>query len=468
MKRTNQSICFLIRCALVFAFSGLAGMQVFAQLTDAGTVPLFTKSRPKLCVGASTIFEDGYERFNTFGPFVSYTHPIIGKLGVMGSTGYYMGKIGDGNYSKLLLHGGLCWVAREEKVGISPHVLAGILHDRIKYKWDNMNATSQGTEFSVIAGTDVTIPINKKTTIVAKVDYNPTIGDMETKNNFSTGVGVVINLGRAVTKATNEQHGSYSSTTKSRCKADKNVKELKFTLTMIEDIAKSIEEIANKIPRVEAKVYVRPEVNIRRGEECCSYDKPPATWTEIRGGVEGGFEVNINLWGLPDLNYSLKLWPVLLIAQFQCKLFAGPTGKISLEPVGKYYGELLGEKRPDCQSCFYWNLKGEGFLRIGVKAGGKVSLYHWTPFAKNGPGFDVTGEPDETLEVSGEASASIGETLSGTYANDPGCRNPEQGIHGIFKLGKAKANLKFTVKLGPLSCDPSFELNIFDGFQFPF
>ena len=458
--------CFL----MAICVGCLTAVQCLAQRNEKEAPLAISKIPDGLLAGIGTSFEDFSERFNTYGGFLSYVHPVKSRLGVMADAGYYLGNMdADANYSKFLLHGGLCLVPRPGRIFISPHILAGITHDRIKYQFDNFSSTSQGTIFSLIAGTNVTIPINNKTSVVARVDYNPSFSDMETKNNFNAGLGVNINIGRAITKATNnENHSSYSTTTKERCHADKNVKELKFTMTAIEDIAKSVEEVANKIPRVEAKVYVRPEVNIRRGEECCSYDKPPATWTEIRGGVEGGFEVNINLWGLPDLNYSLKLWPVLLIAQFQCKLFWGPTGKISLEPVGKFYGELLGEKRPDCQACFYWNLKAEGFVRVGVKAGGKVSLYHWSPLAKGGAGFDVTGEPDETLEVSGEASASLGETFSGTYVNDPGCQNPEQGLHGIFKLGKAKANLKFTVKLGPLSCDPSFELNIFDGFQFPF
>jgi len=467
MKKTNRSICLLVRCTLVFCFGCFAGIPAFAQLTDAGTVPLFPKSRPKLCIGASTIFEDGYERFNTFGPTISYTHPIVGRLGAIGNTGYYFGKIGDGKYSKILLHGGICFVPRDDKFSISPHILAGLMHDQIKFKMDNGSSTSKGTEFSWMAGTNVSIPLNKKTTIVAKVDYNPTVSDMETKNNFSAGVGVNINVGRTVVRSNPPTHqSSYATTTKSICKASKDVKELKISFAMIDEIIKSAEKIANSIPRVEAKIFMRPEVNIRRGEECCSPDKTPVAWTEFRGGVEGGGEININLWGIPDIKYSVTLWPVMLAVDFQCKLFAGPTAKFSLEPVGRFYGELFGEKRPDCKACFYWNVKGEGFIRIGVKAGGKLNLYHWSPF-NDGDGFDLK-EPDETLEVSAEASASIGHTLSATYVADPGCTSPQQGFHGAYKFGKAKANLKFNVKLGPLSFDPSWEINIFDGFQFPF
>ena len=305
--------------------------------------------------------------------------------------------------------------------------------------------------------------------VVGTLDYNPTFYSDGVKNNFSAGLGVNINLGTVVKKPTpSEDNHSYHTTENPGCQASKVVKELKVNLKWIEETANSIEEVANKIPRIEAKVFIRPEVAVRQGEECCSKNKPPATWTEIKGGVEGGFEVNYNCLGIPDLNYSIKLWPVLIIAEFKCKIFIGPTGKIALEPVGKFYGDLFGEKRPDCKACFYWNIKGECFIRAGVKAGGKVNVYHWHPFGKGEAGFDVTGEPDESLEVTGEASAGIGVTLTGTYAPGEDCQKPEPGLHGVYNLGKGKANLKITIKLGPLSFDPSYEIKLCDGAEYVF
>jgi len=298
----------------------------------------------------------------------------------------------------------------------------------------------------------------------ARIPLNSTL-DVSDKNNMYDVTGGV-NIDIATTDGGAVSHHDNYTREKKECKASKNTKELKVSIPL-DNITKTVEEVANKIPRVEAKISIKPMVTVKQGEECCSIDKPPVSYTEIKGGWEGSFEININLWGIPDINYSLKLWPCLLIAEFKCKLYAGPTGKISAERVGKSYGSLLGneEPRPDCKSCVYFNLKAEGYLRIGVKAGGAVKLYHWTPSI---PGFDVTGDADEEIEVSADANASIGNGFNGTYTEDKDCVKPPLGLHGVFFLGKAKANLKFTIKLGPISFDPSYEISLCDGTEIPF
>ena len=403
-----------------------------------------------------------------YGGSFSYTYPIAKKFGLTGNADVLFGGNNSIKNTNAQFYAGLNILPNSNKISFSPHLLAGIVNQQSKYKFETTTFKNKGTDFSLAIGTNISIPINDNADIVVKADYNPYISTRGKKDNFQLGLGISFSSGTKKAKAPPITQEIYTTKQKFICKASKNTSELKISLTMIEKIAKSVEEIANKIPRVEAKVNIKSEVTVKRGEECCSNDKPPATYTEIKGGVEGGYEININLWGLPDLNYSLKIWPVLLIAQFQCKLFTGPTGKISLEPVGKFYGELFGEKRPDCKACFFWNLKAEGFLRIGVKAGGKVNLYHWSPLGKGVAGFDVTGEPDETFELSAEASASLGNTFSGTYTSDEGCAKPAPGLHGVFKIGKAKANLKFALKVGPLSFEPSFEVGLFDGFEMKF
>lgn len=107
-------------------------------------------------------------------------------------------------------------------------------------------------------------------------------------------------------------------------------------------------------------------------------------------------------------------------------------------------------------------------MRIGVKAGGAIKIYHWSPLSKGKAGFDVTGEPDEQLEVSAEASAGIGNGFNGTWAGIGECKKPAPGLHGTYTIGKAKANLKFNVKLGPISFDPNFEVALFDGWDLKF
>jgi hypothetical protein len=110
----------------------------------------------------------------------------------------------------------------------------------------------------------------------------------------------------------------------------------------------------------------------------------------------------------------------------------------------------------------------DAFARIGAKLGGSIKVWHWSPLSKGKAGFDVTGPPDETVEASAEASASLGMTFTGTYGVFDDCKKPPPGTHGDLKLGKAKLNFKLNVKLGPLSFDPSYEVPLMDGIAFSF
>jgi len=430
-----------------------------------------TSSKNKNCleiidgffIGPSTIFENGGD-FNTFGLNSAYTHRLKGRIGVTGDAGVHFGSQGNTKYTKLQLLAGVSLLPvanNTNKATLSPHLLVGVSNVSSKFSYNSTSFTNSNTGFALAAGTDVAFPIGR-TTAAARVDYNPTFSSGGTSSNFRISVGVNIPLGCG--------KGKENCTTCAPfvCKASKNTTEFKTKLP-IENIAQSIEEVANKIPRVEAKVALNAQVTVKQGEECCSPDKPPASYTEIKGGYEVSFEINFNLWGIPDINYSLKLWPVLLIAEFKCKLFAGPTGKLSAERVGRNYGTLLtGEKRPDCPSCVYDNLKAEGSVRLGVKAGGSLKLFHWSPFGEGKAGFNVTGPPDEQLELSAEAAASVSTGFNGTYTKDVNCKKPEQGLHGTFNFGKGKINLKFNVKLGPISFDPSYEFLLWEGLDYKF
>lgn len=420
---------------------------------------------PKPCddvfAGISTIFEDGgYEGFNLFGINGTFTRPIRGRIGATGDLGLYFGSQNSTKYTKLqALVGATLLPNQNTKPSVSPHLLAGISTVSSKYDFPNGESyKNSNTGFSLAAGADVNIPVTPRTMVRVRGDYNPTFGNGGTSSNIRLSAGVRINL--ACTKTT-----SFTQPETFVCKASKDTREFK-TKIPIEHIANSVQEIANKIPRVEAKVALNSMVTVKQGEECCSQDKPPAIYTELRGGYEGSFEININLWGIPDMNYSLKTWPLLLIAEFKCKLFAGPTGKLSAERVGRTYaGFLGGDRRIDCRTCTYDNLKAEGAVRVGVKAGGSVKVFHWNPF---NAGFDVTGPPDGQVELSAESTFSIGTGFNGTYANDPNCVRPQQGLHGTFFFGKGKANLKFVVKLGPFNWEPSWEWSVFDGYEYKF
>ena len=308
--RVHYTVIFVSGCLLMNSCA--------AQTTDAKIVP--KTAPPKGCndlfIGLSAIFEDGGGKyFNTYGPTVAYTHALNGRFGITGDAGFYFGSNNGIDYTKLQLLGGASLLPQySDKVAFSPHLLVGVANVHSKYSFNNMSFTGSNTAFSLAAGTNISFPINNRIQVAARADYNPTFASGGVKSNFRIGVGIDIKSGCPA--ASKDLH----TTSKTVCEASSVTSELKMSFALIEEIIKSTEEIANKIPRVEAKITVKPQLTVKRGEECCSPDKPPVTYTELKGGVEGGMEININLWGIPDINYSLKLWPVLVVAEFKCKI----------------------------------------------------------------------------------------------------------------------------------------------------
>jgi hypothetical protein len=428
--------------------------------------PVFTRCN-QFYGGISTIFEDSEpDRIVTFGPNIGFTYPFTRSLGLTADAGLLFGSGNNTKYTKFQVYAGpslLSLPINNTNISFSPHLLAGYSSTKSKYEYGNSSSSYSQGNFSMLAGTNINFPIGR-TMVRGALDFNPVFSDYGTASNIRIGIGIPL-------VACGGGSGLHTvSTTSSGCKASKDSKEFKTSLTMIEDVTKSTEAKLNTIPRVEVKLNIKAEATVKQGEECCSKDLPPAPYTEIKGGVEGNIEINFTLWGIPDIHYSLKLWPLLFITDFQCKIVAGGTGKISLEPVGKFYGSLFGERRPDCHACMYWNLRTEVAARIGAKLGGGIYLFHYKPFGGGVAGFDIptgneklTDKADEAIEVYAEAFASLGTGFNGTYTSNPDCTRPQQGIHGTFFYGKAKIDVRISVKLGPLSFDPKYEFNLFDG-----
>jgi hypothetical protein len=372
---------------IIFSFSS---KKMMAQ--DSHPVPP-NCSPSNLFLGPSTIFEDNSNRFNTFGFNVAYTHPVGPRLGIMGDAGIHFGTNSGTDYTKFQLLGGvsLLPVNPNNKTLFYPHLLAGISDVTSKFTTGATSFTNNSISLALAAGTNVAFPINNKIAFVAGAYYNQTFSSGGIKNNFRVGAGVSFNIGCTQTTSGNNEQNNYTTQEKYKCKASKNTKELKIGFIAVEKTCKSVEEYANKIPRVEAKINIKPQLTVKQGEECCSEDKPPVQYTELKGGVEGSMEVKITLWGIPDINYSLKLWPVLLIAEFKCKLTVGPQVKFNVDGVGKFYGELLNpsDPGPECKSCWYLNLKAEGFIKLGVEAGGSINIYHWSPFGEGEAGLNL-------------------------------------------------------------------------------
>ncbi|MFI5185771.1 MAG: hypothetical protein ACHQF0_03555 [Chitinophagales bacterium] len=473
MKKINQSFfsgSSRVHHALLLCFGCLLFTGVLAQPGDVTTTATNGKTKTTCCnqlfVGPSIIFEDNNQHFNTYGVNLAFTRSVIGRLGLTADAGIHFGSENIVNYTKLQLLGGVSLLPGQDnnKLSFSPHLLGGVSSVKSKYKLETTSFGNNSTGFCMAIGTDIYFPLNNKITIAARADYNPSFASGNIINNYRVGVEINLRLGckKPETPPVTQQD---TYTREKDCEAPKDVTEVKILFPPIIKILEGFQKIINKIPDVELKISLRPDLIVRQGKECCSKDKPPATYTELKGGIEGGFEFYLTK-GIPDVNVSLKLWPVLLIAELHAKLYVGPTGKINVEGVGKAYGDLLGkEPRPDCKGCLYLKIKAEGNLKVGGKIGASIKIYHWTPWKR---GFDVTNDPDEEAEVSADVSFSVGHSFTGTWAGIGECEKPKAGLHGVYNIGKVKINPRFKVKLGPLQFDFTYEYPVFDGWDFTF
>jgi hypothetical protein len=420
----------------------------------------------------------GVKGYGSFGVTGEYTRFITPRIGATLDAGIYFHKeTQDGlsiNYNSFNITAGPTFIpfnnpwSADTKLTGNLHALVGLSSIMIKQSSGSYvdNFSKQG--FTAVVGGALDYHINPTLGIRVQADYTPTFFFNTTQNNARISAGVIIGFGggKAATIATTDSGRIVvdSVPKKQECKASGITKELKINLYAIQKAADALEKVLMKIPRVkEAKALVSPQLTVKRGEECCAMDQPPVTYTELKGGVDGTATLTFNAWGIPDIKEEIELWAVKLKLDIECGIYVGATGKVSLVGVGKFFGELGQTDRPDCKACYYLNFKLEAFLKAGGIIKGAIGIYHWTPFGKGKGGYDA--EPDEEVEVSADVSASFGATTEGTYASED-CSKPKPGLHGELVLGKAKANVKVKVKLGPLSFEPSLEVPICDGVKF--
>ena len=498
MKKIHQLYIFqALLLGIYFMFSS----KVFAQ-TGSGNIFL----------GPSTIVEDGNKTYNTFGVNAAYTHPLSRMLGLTGDAGGWLGSVSGTKYFHGELLGGLSFfIPHSGKNVFSPYALGGVSYMHSKYTYGGMDFTSSGTNPTAAVGASYTFPVSPKLNLELKADYNPVFGNGIVDNNIRIGVG--INIGNppntktpktvygggtlgadttrerpgtgtkpktggntdTTTSATNVAtttdggHNNYNTQFGEPCEASKDTKEVKISFTRIVQILKFVEDALNKVPRVEAKIRVKATATAKSGEECCVKTEPPVNYLEVKAGLEASAEINITVVGIPDIKYSVHLWPALLIMKVQAKITVGPSGKINAEAIGRLYGALEHPlNNENCPGCIYLSVKDECFIKVMIKAGAEAEVFMWAP-EEAGYDFEDVGEDGKPYKVgiSAEASVSIGGGFNGTWAGYGQCKKPKPGFHGKFFLGKTKANLKFALNLGIVSFEPSVEIPIYDGVEFP-
>jgi hypothetical protein len=516
MKKRQWLLCLLVllRAAALAQDSTSAKSAGATGASATGTAssnPTTVKSSsaacgPELFLGATLVFEGATPRFTTFGPQVAITFPVAGRVGIMADAGYYLGSNQGVNYSKFQGMVGVSYLpigggsgagtgaGGGNKVTVSPYLLAGIADVGSKYSYSGYSFSDHSTAPAAALGAMVNIPLNNNLSISLRGDFNPTFNH-GTQANFRLGAGLAINLGGSKCKPPAETTGVppnaptngpppstennlHTTEKPNSCVASPRTKDLTISFAAIETIANYVRAILNKPVGIETVVNISPSISVTKGEECCSKDKPPVEYTELKAGAngskstQGSVEINLTLWGLPDLDFEQKLWPYLIKGEFKLKVFAGPKVSIGLQGIGRFYGSLglIGERvnRPDCKSCFYFNVDLGASIQFGLALGGSVAFYRWKPFNSPRPSYDVNGEPDGLIQAKASAVLSLGVYLNGTYGFNAECKPPPPGLHGKLTLGKLKADFALNIDLGPLSFATTYTVPLLDGFDFTF
>jgi hypothetical protein len=492
MKKRQWLVCLLVLLNTAALAQDSTSANPTAPKTSS-TAPC----GPELFLGATLVFEGATPRFTTFGPQAAIAIPVAGRVGIMGDAGYYLGSSQGVNYSKFQGMVGVSYLppdSRANKVNISPYLLVGIADVGSKYSYGGYSFSDHSTAPAAALGAMVNIPLNNNLSIGLRGDFNPTFNH-GTQANFRLGAGLAINLGGSKCRPPAETTGVpptapangpppttennlHTTEKPNSCVASPRTKDLTISFAAIETIANYVKAILNKPVGIETVVNISPSISVTKGEECCSKDKPPVEYTELKAGAngskstQGSVEINLTLWGLPDLDFEQKLWPYLIKGEFKLKVFAGPKVSIGLQGVGRFYGSLglIGERvnRPDCKSCFYFNVDLGASIQFGLALGGSVAFYRWKPFNSPRPSYDVNGEPDGLIQAKASAVLSLGVYLNGTYGFNAECNPPLPGLHGKLTLGKLKADFALNIDLGPLSFATTYTVPLLDGFDFTF
>ena len=436
---------------------------ICTALTMKAQTPGIKNSNQKsIYVGAATT-----NRFNPSGINCTYTQPIAGRVGVSGDAGIYFGNNGPVNFNKMQLLGGinLQTTTASQGLSISPHVLLGITNIHSKYKFGEGSFSYNSLGPTISIGSDFSYPVNKHLSVVAKADYQPTLITGCINHDFRFGFGIKIDFTKEK-KAENVDHNDVVSTEeKLVCKASKLTHEEKFDFEWLTKTIELAEKGLGKIPNIKAKFSLNPFISVKRGEECCSKDKPAAPYTELKGGVEASAKVEF-VWGpFPNGELSLTIWPVKLKGELKCGIGFEPSIKLNIAPTGKFYGELASNPRPDCKSCVYVEVKLGLSGELNIQAKLAVGVYHWHIFGKGKAGFNTDGEPDENFEISAKAGVASSLTLTGRKVMLGDCVTPTPWH---VKIDPLKAFLKFKVELGPLLWNPTFEVPLFDAYEADF
>lgn len=145
----------------------------------------------ELFLGFSTIFEDSYERFNTYGINLSYIHSLSAMLGIMGDAGIYFGSQNQVNFTKALVMGGISLRPGNPDGNISfhPHLLAGVSIVNAKNGSSSSNAS-----FTAAAGGDLCFDISTNKGINIRADYNPVFGSGNVAHNFRASAGLILKI----------------------------------------------------------------------------------------------------------------------------------------------------------------------------------------------------------------------------------------------------------------------------------
>lgn len=148
--------------------------------------------KDEIFIGFSLINEDSYTRFNTYGGNASYTFFFNPKFGVTADAGVNFGSQGIFDYRKIsFMAGPTCMpfqhAGKNDKLGISLHVLAGITN--LQTKFGTMEASN--SNFSLDVGPGFNFALSRKIGIGIRAGYNPVFTNGSNSTNYRISAGIV-------------------------------------------------------------------------------------------------------------------------------------------------------------------------------------------------------------------------------------------------------------------------------------
>lgn len=499
MKKIVIRILF---CCLVVICQKTTAQEISTGRTrDKSITPAVVDDCPKILIGGSTIFEDSYKRFNTYGLQASFTHKLNKRIGLTGDAGITIGSLDGIKYTKTQVLGGVSFLAKAnpgQKIVFVPHVLAGVANVGSKSSIFGTTYANNNLNFSVAAGTDIRFAVGPKTVAAVKVDYNPTFATGGMKNNIRVGAGIYISLKDCdnIPRTRERPLPPPDVPEKQKvCKVSDTPKKFKkeFDSKPITDKLEKLVNAGTKEKDPRFSFSLKASVEEETGQKCCSEYGNPLSYTQTKANVGGDVGLTVPLWGVPRFGDSYRGYGFLCIYEFECGISFIPKLKCNLGIDNLEYTP----SNEVCRSCTEYNFGINGDLTLQGKATASLKMFRnkneniLTGIAKGfissvksffggddknkkeddkDYDFDITKDATFQETVNAKIAGQVGMAFSGNYRGDecPDIDGKIKGFHGNFNMGDTKMIFSAEIKTSLFNYDYKKEFLLIPGKSYPF